>query len=126
MLLVLIMSASLLSCAGVRPSESEFEMGMSAFNRGKFTEAIPHFEKATEAGPDSAKAYLYLGRSYLGEGKWREALPPLRTAYRLDPEGMRKQLADILMDTLLLNPSALNEAAHSITDILQQRNTGQP
>lgn len=86
---------------GIRPSaKDEFEKGLALFNRGRYEEAIPHFERATEIDADFAKAHLYLGRSYLNVGKWRNALAPLRTAYRLSPAEARKQVVDILLDAL--------------------------
>ena len=91
------------SCAGlgVRPSaKNAFKEGLALFNRGRYEEAIPHFEKATQIDADFAKAYLYLGRSYLNLGKWRNALVPLRTAYRLSPTEARKEVVDILLDAL--------------------------
>lgn len=97
---------SLTSCAGIlakSTAESEFETGFSLFNRGKYDEAITHFERAAELVPDFGKAYLYIGRSYLNLGKWREALPPLRTAYRLAPDETKQEIADIIMDIILKN-----------------------
>lgn len=92
------------ACAGlgVRPdAQSEFEVGLSLFNRGLYEEALSHFEKATELDPDFARAYLYLGRSYLSLRRWSEAIPPLRTAYRLAPEETKKEAFDVLLDALL-------------------------
>jgi tetratricopeptide (TPR) repeat protein len=63
--MLLLLIASLVSCAGIqaREAQSEFDAGLSLFNRGHYDDAIPHFEKATELDPDFAKAYLYLSRS---------------------------------------------------------------
>lgn len=92
------------SCAGLgifSGAKHEFDQGLDQFNRGRYEEAIPHFERATEMDPDFAKAHLYLGRSYLHLGKWLNALGPLRTALRLSPTESRKQVIDILLDALL-------------------------
>lgn len=92
------------SCAGLgifSGAKHEFDQGLELFNRGRYEEAIPHFEKATEIAPDFAKAHLYLGRSYLNLGKWFNALGPLRMALRLSPAESRKQVIDILFDALL-------------------------
>jgi tetratricopeptide (TPR) repeat protein len=91
------------SCAGLgifSGAKHEFDQGLALFNRGRYEEAIPHFEKATEIDPDFAKAHLYLGRSHLHLGKWLNALGPLRTALRLSPTESRKQVIDILLDAL--------------------------
>jgi len=91
------------SCAGVgvRPdAQSEFDLGLALFNRGKYEEAIPHLERATEIDTDFARAYLYLGRSYLNLSRWLEAIPPLRTAFRLSPDESKKEVVNILVDAL--------------------------
>ena len=103
-LLVVIALATLSACAGTQTrdtAESEFNRGMSLFNRGKFAEAVPAFEKATELQADFADAYLYLGRSLLSLGQWREALPPLRAAYRLSPEKAEKEAGEVILDIIL-------------------------
>lgn len=113
----------LVSCAGLqaRQAQSEFDAGLSLFNRGNYDEAIPHFEKATEIDPDFGKAYLYLGRSYLNLGKWSEAVPPLRTAYRLSPGQTKKEIADILLDIVLRKGGLMDQGAQSeILDLLRQ------
>jgi len=91
------------SCAGVgvRPdAQSEFDLGLALFNRGKYEEAIPHLERATEIDTDFARAYLYLGRSYLNLSRWLEAIPPLRTAFRLSPDESKKEVVNVLVDAL--------------------------
>jgi tetratricopeptide (TPR) repeat protein len=113
----------LISCAGMsvkKTAQSEFESGLSLFNRGQYEEAIPHFERATELVPEFGKAYLYLGRAYLNLGKWQEALPPLRTAFRLAPEESNKEIAEIIMDFFFKNASQLDQDTQSqILDILK-------
>ncbi len=109
----LFFSSSLLfvSCAGMmqKPSaQSEYGLGLSFFNRGRYEEAIPHFERATKLQPEFGKAYLYLGRSYLNLSRWKDAIPPLRTAFRLSPEESREQIADMIMDVLILKASELD------------------
>lgn len=91
------------SCSGLGPfsgAESEFEQGLALFNRGRYDDAIPHFERAIDRDPDFAQAHLYLGRSYLSLTRWRQALPPLRTAYRLAPERTKREVLDFLIDAL--------------------------
>ncbi|MDQ7787994.1 MAG: tetratricopeptide repeat protein [Thermodesulfovibrionales bacterium] len=121
--ILLFLIASFVSCAGIqaRQAQSEFDDGLSLFNRGHYDDAIPHFEKATEIDPDFAKAYLYLGRSYLNIGKWKEAVPPLRTAYRLSPGETKKEVADIILDIILRKGSLMDKGAQSeILDLLRQ------
>jgi tetratricopeptide (TPR) repeat protein len=91
------------SCSGMdlfSGAETEFERGLALFNRGRYEEAIPHFERAIDKDPDFAQAHLYLGRSYLSLTRWRQALPPLRTAYRLAPEATKREVLDFLIDAL--------------------------
>jgi tetratricopeptide (TPR) repeat protein len=101
-LLVAIISVCLASCATMTSyqARSEYDTGLSLFNRGLFSDAIPHFEKATEIDPDFAMAYLYLGRSYVSTGSYTKAISPLRTAYRLSPDNVKNQILDILLDAL--------------------------
>jgi tetratricopeptide (TPR) repeat protein len=91
------------SCSGLgrfSGAESEFEEGLALFNRGRYEQAIPHFERAIDRDPDFAQAHLYLGRSYLSLTRWRQALPPLRTAYRLAPDRTKREVLDFLIDAL--------------------------
>jgi tetratricopeptide (TPR) repeat protein len=115
----------LISCAGLRSktdAQEEFDLGLSFFNRGKYEEAILHFEKATEFNPEFGQPYLYIGRSYVNLGKWREAISPLRTAYRLAPEETKKEIADILTDLLLKNATKLDKDTQSqVEELLRQK-----
>jgi len=103
-ILTLLVLAALSACAGMQTqgtAESEFNRGMSLFNRGKYAEAVPAFEKATELQADYADAYLYLGRSLVSLGRWQEALPPLRAAYRLAPEKAEKEAGELILDLII-------------------------
>lgn len=113
--LLMVLSIAL-SCAGLGgkdPAQAEFDLGLSLFNRGRFEEAVPHFERATEHRPDFGEAYLYLGRSYINLGRWAEALHPLRTAYRLSPGETRKEIMEIILDVLLQNATRLDPDVRS-------------
>lgn len=104
-LLALLAVSFLLSSCAVLPkvlsgAHSEFDEGLSLFNRGRYEEAIPRFQKATELDPNFGRAYLYLGRSYVSLKRWRQALSPLRTAYRLSPEETKKEAFDFIIDAL--------------------------
>jgi len=91
------------SCSGLRTGGSalaQFEKGLSLFNRGRYENAATHFIRATELDPDYTKAYIYLGRSYIGLKQWHSALHPLRTAYRISPDQAKKEVSNLLIDTL--------------------------
>jgi tetratricopeptide (TPR) repeat protein len=114
-LIVLVISA-LAACAGTQTAgtfESEFNRGMSLFNRGKFAEAVPAFEKATELQANHADAYLYLGRSLISLGQWREALPPLRAAYRLAPEKAEKEAGELILDLIIRHAGEIDMGTRS-------------
>lgn len=99
-----VLTAFLFSCAGafISPAvRADFETGLALFNQGKFTEALPLFEKATAAEPDYYEAQLYLGRTYLSMKNFAMAIPSLRAAYRLSPQDFKGQIVDILIDALL-------------------------
>lgn len=104
-LFVLICAALLLGSCAMMPgfvsdAQVEFEEGLALFNSGKYQEAIPRFQRATDLDPNFGRAYLYLGRSYIGLKSWRQALTPLRTAYRLSPEETKREALDLLIDAL--------------------------
>ena len=111
LLIPVLLAVLCVSCAGTgeKPdAQSEFERGVSLFNRGIYEEASAHFEKAVDIDSDFGRAYLYLGRSYLNLGRWRDALPPLRTAYRISPEETRAEVSDIIFDFLFQNASKID------------------
>jgi len=94
----------LTACAGLLISpnaKQEFELGLALFNRGKYADALPHFQKATELEPEYTKAFIYLGRSHLNMGQWFEAIPPLRTAYSLSPAKTKKEAVNFLLDAFI-------------------------
>ena len=53
--------------------------------RGKFGDAVSHFEHALEVRPDSATARNGLGAGLLAEGRLDDAIRELRAALRIDP-----------------------------------------
>ncbi len=124
-LLLSALFIALVSCAGFAArsaARSEFDAGLSVFNRGRYEEAVPHFVKATELEPEFGRAYLYLGRSYLNLSRWSDAVPPLRTAFRLAPEESRREMADIILDVLLQNASGITPDHRSgMEDLLLNR-----
>src|SRR4051794_27676899 len=84
----------------VSDAQREFDEGVAVFNAGRYREANPGFQRATNPDPKFWRAYLYLGRSYVSTKNWRQAITPLRAAYRLAPEDTKKEILDILIDAL--------------------------
>jgi tetratricopeptide (TPR) repeat protein len=119
-----VLLVCLVSCAGTMsktPSQSEFDLGLSLFNLGKYEAAIPHFEQAAVLQPDFGRAYLYAGRCYVHLGRWREAVQPLRTAFRLTPVESRKEVVQTVLDVLIENAARLDIATtEQYKDILRQ------
>jgi protein O-GlcNAc transferase len=103
-IVILLVSLLFSSCAGLRiNSEAQYthEQGLALFNQGRFSEAIPCFEKALSLEPDFYQAHLYLGRSHLNLRAYGKALKPLRSAFRLSPNDFKGEVADLLIDALL-------------------------
>ena len=103
-IVIVLVSLMLSSCAGLRiNSEAQYayEQGFALFNQGRFSEAIPCFEKALSLEPDFYQAHLYLGRSHLNLRAYGKALKPLRSAFRLSPNDFKGEVADLLIDALL-------------------------
>jgi tetratricopeptide (TPR) repeat protein len=103
-IVMLLVSLLFSSCAGLRiNSESQYahEQGFTLFSQGRFSEAIPCFEKALSLEPDFYQAHLYLGRSHLNLRAYGKALKPLRSAFRLSPDDFKGEVADLLVDALL-------------------------
>jgi len=104
-------AAAFASCAGVQTKdgpEAEYNRGLSLFNRGRFAEAVPAFERATELKPEWGEAYLYLGRSYLSLGEYQKALPPLRAAFRLSPGKTKQEAGELILDIIVRNAGELD------------------
>ena len=62
-------------------------MGMALCFRGKFEEAVKHFEKAVHLDPDYAKAYGNFGVALASQGKQEEAHQLLSEIYGWFTEG---------------------------------------
>ena len=115
-LLCCIMFNLLVSCAGSeikKTARSEFDSGLSLFNRGQYEESIPHFEQARKLVPEFWEAHMFLGRAYLNLKKWHEALPPLKTAFQLEPQESQRKSAGIIMDIFFRNTSKIDQDAQS-------------
>ena len=68
------------------------EQGDALLKRGKYRQAIGHFQRAVREKPESVTALLALADAFLEADKPRSALPPLEDAERIDPQNARAQL----------------------------------
>ncbi len=103
-IIALLISFALSSCTGIFINSNAryaYEQGLTLFNQGRFSEAIPYFDEAISEEPDYYSAHLYLGRSHLNLHNYGKAIPHLRTAYRLSPRDFQKEIMDLLIDALL-------------------------
>jgi tetratricopeptide (TPR) repeat protein len=57
--------------------------------KGRFDEAIPHFEKVLTLAPDSAEARFYLGNAFYLKGRIAEALAHWRKVLAAEPNDLR-------------------------------------
>jgi tetratricopeptide (TPR) repeat protein len=123
--LAAVLLCATLSCAGLggkSPAQSEFDTGLSLFNRGRFEEAVPHFERATEHEPEFGDAYFYLARSYINLDRWEEALYPLRAAMRLSPGISQEEITDLMLDVLLRHATELDpDSQEQLREMLKAR-----
>ncbi len=70
-----------------------YAQGMIAFSQGKYKTAASRLERATQALPDFAPAFLGLGLSYEQLGQLTDALTALQRAIELDPDSFSAQQA---------------------------------
>lgn len=101
---LVLMLGWLNACAtlgGPLGAQGAFDQGLVLFHQGRYADAVPHFQRATELEANFGRAYLYLGRSYLNMGQWLQAIPVIRTAFRLAPEDSKQEVAHLLLDALL-------------------------
>lgn len=113
-----VLLSLLLSACSLRyfqAGEASFERGLALFDQGRYEEAIPYFQQATEESPDFGQAFLYLGRSYLNARRWRDAIAPLRAAYRLSPAQTKDEIYNFLLDALLAAASGVLPSDRSRT-----------
>jgi tetratricopeptide (TPR) repeat protein len=93
-LLLFMILASSCSVLG----ERNLDQGVTLFNQGRFSEAIPYLEAATHDDPNSAQAYFYLGRAHISQSNWRAAIQPLRAAFRLAPQQAQQEIITLIID----------------------------
>ena len=82
-------------------AQGVFDQGVVLFNQGRYSEAIPLFQRATELDANFGRAYFYLGRAYVSLGQWLNAIPALRTAFHLAPADSQQEITHLLLDALL-------------------------
>ena len=73
------------AAAGNSTAELAFEQGLSAFEEGKWGEALTYFDQAIIADPTYATAYHYRGTALLQLNQPEEAIKALEKAKSLDP-----------------------------------------
>ena len=64
---------------------SEFSLGEMARRAGRFSEAAPHFSKASELDPSFAEAFLALGMTLSATQQFAQAVAPLERYVRIVP-----------------------------------------
>jgi eukaryotic-like serine/threonine-protein kinase len=73
-----------------------YSLGVSKWDKGDPSGAIPLFQKAIELDQGFAEAYLGLGRSYNVLGKYGLAQEPIRKAYELRKRASERERFDIV------------------------------
>lgn len=76
-----------------QPGYENYALGMVAFSRQEYRQAMRHLEKAVEVLPNFSPAFLGAGLVYERLGQLEEALPPLRRALELNPQDFATQQA---------------------------------
>ena len=66
-------------------AKEHVEFGISIANKGLWSEATSHWEKAVEIDPTYAAAWNNLGIAYEQQGKFEEANKSYNKAIQLDP-----------------------------------------
>jgi tetratricopeptide (TPR) repeat protein len=64
---------------------AELNLGESAYQKGRTSDAIRRFERALQIDPDRASVHSSLGVALLEKGRAEESLAHLQTAIQLDP-----------------------------------------
>ena len=76
-----------------RPDHVAYARGMVAFSQKNYQAAVSHLERAAEALPDFAPAFLGLGLAYEHAGNLPRALSAIERALELDPGDYAAQQA---------------------------------
>jgi tetratricopeptide (TPR) repeat protein len=76
-----------------QPDYATYARGMEAFAQKDYQQAVSHLERATEALPEFAPAFLGLGLTYENLGDLPRALSAIQRALELDPGDFAAQQA---------------------------------
>ncbi len=93
-------------------------LGALYTTRGKFGEAVSHFEQALRAKPGSATARNGLGAGLLAEGRADDAIRELREALRMDPSHLNARWN---LSKALVRKGDLTGAGAELDALLKQR-----
>ena len=74
-----------LACTSRNPL-AHYNLGVALAGRGRFDEAIAHFQKALEIKPDYAEAHANLGAALAGRGRVDEAIAHYQKALEIKPD----------------------------------------
>jgi tetratricopeptide (TPR) repeat protein len=85
MIVANLIFALLASQASSSPALSHLHAGVEADKQGNVDAAIGEFQKAIDADPKLALAFLDLGGAFLEKGEYANATPPLKRALELNP-----------------------------------------
>jgi hypothetical protein len=100
--------------AGNPDAVRHYQLGQSAYNRGNMTEAVDHFRSALEFNPRYTRPQLILPSALRALERVDEAIAEAEKAYRLEPDGIKNELAGLYFgkaDSLLqadLQDEAIN------------------
>ena len=64
-------------------SESQWEKGKEAYDKGEYSKAIPYFKKATELDPQRGDLFRWLGNAYYDSGQYEKAVDAYKQALSL-------------------------------------------
>jgi tetratricopeptide (TPR) repeat protein len=94
----------------VSSGEAAVTQGNFAYDHQRWTEAIQDYQRAIEAGVNTADVHTDLGNAWRFSGEPRKALEEYTTAQRLDP-----QHENSLFNQISLFAEALHEPARAIS-----------
>lgn len=66
-------------------ANAEFQLGQIAGSFRKWSEALPHLQRATELNPNLVAAQIALGEAYVSSGRIADAVTPLEHAVKIAP-----------------------------------------
>jgi tetratricopeptide (TPR) repeat protein len=96
----LCLTAALLSQAPAQTAAAELDLGVAAYKRAKYDEAIQHFQKAVSLDPTLQQAHLYLGTAFA-----QQYIPGADTS---DNNKMAEQAIAHYKAVLQLDPKNIN------------------